>query len=128
MSSNNRKTAVTSEINVLANAWDGAFNAGALAKLAAFYAPNGSIVPAGGQQIDGPKAIGDFFADIRSQGLTRHEIKVAGVVNRGDTLVATGSWKLTSSSEADTRSFGGNWINVCARDGANWKILLHTWN
>jgi len=117
------------ELETFAKAWDGAFNSGDMAKLAGFYASSGRVIPAGGKSVEGRDAIADFFAGVRANGLTKHEIKVHTVVDRGDTAIATGTWNLSGSSETgDGASFGGNWVNVLARDGAGWTILLHTWN
>jgi uncharacterized protein (TIGR02246 family) len=117
------------EIETFAKAWDDAFNSGDVAKLAGFYASSGRVIPAGGKPAEGRDAIADFFAGVRANGLTKHEIKVHTVVDRGDAAIAVGTWNLSGLSETgDGASFGGNWVNVLARDGAGWKILLHTWN
>jgi uncharacterized protein (TIGR02246 family) len=125
----NGETKMKNELETFAKAWDGALNSGDMAKLAGFYANSGRVIPAGGEPVEGRDAIADFFAGVRANGLTKHEIKVNTVVARGDTAVATGTWNLSGSSETgDGASFGGNWVNVLARDGAGWTILLHTWN
>jgi ketosteroid isomerase-like protein len=109
--------------------WDRSFNSGDLVKLESHYAPGASVVPAGGAPVQGASAIGQFFADIRAKGLTRHQIAVQSVVERGDTAVAIGTWSLSGADgNGDAQSFGGNWVNVLGRDGDTWKILLHTWN
>ena len=115
-----------SKIEDFAKNWDNTFNAADLAKLATFYAASARAVPAGGSPVDGPKAIADFFADVRSKGLTTHQIEVLNTSEHGNIAIATGTWSLTASSGAD--KFGGNWVNVLERDGEGWKILLHTWN
>jgi ketosteroid isomerase-like protein len=120
---------MTVDVQAQAKSWDSAFNAGDISKLASFYAAGASIVPAGGTPVAGPDAIGAFFADVQAKGLTRHEIGVSSVIDRGDTVIAIGTWKLTGKSDSgEVQSFGGNWVNVLARDGDGWKIQLHTWN
>lgn len=120
---------MTVDVQAQAKSWDSAFNAGDISKLSSFYAAGASIVPAGGAPVAGPDAIGAFFADVRAKGLSRHEIGISSVVERGDTVIATGTWKLTGKSDGgEAMSFGGNWVNVLGRDSEGWKILLHTWN
>lgn len=114
------------ELETLAKAWDATFNSGDMAKLAGFYAASGRVIPAGGKPAEGRDAIADFFAGVRANGLTKHEIKIDAVVDRGDTAIATGTWNLSGSG--DGANFGGNWVNVLAREGTGWTILLHTWN
>lgn len=117
--------------NVKANAakWDEAFNKGDIAGLAAFYTSDGLVVPAGGPPVAGPEAIGKFFADLQSKGFANHKITVDAVMDKPDTLIATGKWQLTGPAEdGATTQYGGNWVNVLGRDGANWRILLHMWN
>lgn len=117
------------EIETVAKAWDETFNSGDTTKLAAFYAVSGRVIPAGGTALDGRDAIAKFFASVRANGLTKHEIVVHSVVDRGDTAVASGTWALSGPGEnGNGATFGGNWVNVLAREGDGWKTLLHTWN
>lgn len=117
------------EIKTFAEAWDSAFNAGDMAKLAGFYAERAAVVPAGDKPVEGKEAIGAFFEGVRAQRLTTHRIGVDAVIERGETTIARGTWSLTGSAESgEALKFGGNWVNVLARDGGTWKILLHTWN
>lgn len=120
---------MTSEIAANSKSWDEAFNAGNTDELSAYYAKNAQLLPAGGTAVNGAAEIGAFFQNVRSQGLTQHHIVVLGVVERGDTAVATGTWNLSGSDEGGQPvKFGGNWVNVLAREGNSWKILLHMWN
>lgn len=120
---------MTADVQALAKDWDKAFNRGDLRHLAGFYAPDARVVPAGGTPIDGAVAAGEFFAGLRASGLTEHEIDARSVVARGDTLIATGTWKLSGANANGERlQLGGNWINVLGRHGDAWKILLHCWN
>ena len=120
---------MTDEIQSFAKAWDSAFNGGEMSKLAGFYVDAARVIPAGGEPVDGNDAIGTFFADVRAKGLTTHRIDVHAVVDRGDTAIASGTWRLTGSAEGgEAVKFGGNWVNVLAREGDGWRILLHTWN
>lgn len=120
---------MTGEIKAFAEAWDSAFNAGDMAKLAGFYAERPVVVPAGDKPVEGQEAVGAFFADVRAQGLTTHRIDVQAVIDRGETVIAHGTWSLIGATDGGgALKFGGNWVNVLARDGGTWKILLHTWN
>lgn len=120
---------MTPDIQDFARNWDRSFNAGDVSELADLYAPEANVVPAGAHPVCGADAIGRLFADVRSKGLTEHEIAVRSLIDRGDTVVAIGTWTLSGTSESGARQqFGGNWVNVLRRDGESWKILLHTWN
>ncbi len=120
---------MATDFRAFAAKWDQLFNAGDVANLEGLYASEASVVPAGGAPVKGPSDIGKFFADIRSKGLTRHEIAVHSLIERGDTIVAIGTWSLGGvDGEGADQKFGGNWVNVLGRDGDSWKILLHTWN
>lgn len=117
---------MTTAIETFTSAWDTAFNAGDFASLARTYAKTGRAIPAGGAPVEGQDTIAAFFADVRSKGLTKHQITIQSLTERGDTAIATGRWQLSGASR--TEKFGGNWVNVLERDGDSWKILLHTWN
>ncbi len=117
------------DIQAFAKNWDLSFNAGDMAKLAGLYAADASVVPAGGAPVKARDAIGTFFADVRSKGLTEHRIVVQSLIERGDTVVAVGTWNLSGTGDdGESLKFGGNWVNVLGRDGNTWKILLHIWN
>lgn len=120
---------MTGEIEAFASAWDQSFSAGDFAKLKGFYADTARVIPSGGKPVEGQEGIAAFFADVRSNGLTTHAIDVQSVTARGDTVIASGGWSLSGANSAgEPQKFGGNWVNVLARDGDSWKILLHTWN
>lgn len=120
---------MTPDIQNFARNWDRSFNPGDLSALVGFYAPEANVIPAGAQAVTGADTIGKLFADVRSKGLTEHEIAVRSVIDRGDTVVAIGTWALGGTSDSGTRQqFGGNWVNVLKREGNSWKNLLHTWN
>lgn len=115
-------------VEASATRWDETFNKGDTG-LAAFYASAALVVPVGGSSVVGPDAIGKFFADLQSKGSSDHKITVHAVMDRGDTLIATGAWQLSGPSEDGTREqYGGNWVNILGREGADWRILLHMWN
>jgi ketosteroid isomerase-like protein len=120
---------MTSEITANSKLWDDAFNAGNIEELSTYYVENASVLPAGGAPVNGATAIGAFFRDIQSKGLTEHHIVVHDLVTRGDTAIAIGTWSLSGSDETGQPvKFGGNWVNVLGRQDKGWKILLHTWN
>lgn len=118
-----------SEVKTDASKWDDAFNARDTKKLAAFYADNAMVVPAGGKAVSGPEAIGAFFADLQSKGFSDHKVTVEKVLDQGETRVATGTWQLNGpSDDGKTTQYGGNWVNVLVRAPDGWRVLLHTWN
>lgn len=118
-------------INVQANAakWDDVFNQGDTTGLGEFYASDALVIPAGGAPVTGPAAIAQFFDGLQSKGFTGHKIAVDNVIEKGDTVVASGKWQLNGPGEnGATKQYGGNWVNVLGRNGEDWRILLHTWN
>ncbi len=118
-----------SEVEAGAEQWDAAFNSGDPAKLAALYAADARVLPAGGAPVDGPEAIAAFFADLQAKGFSGHKVTVDNVLEKGTTAIATGKWQLNGPAEGGgTTQYGGHWVNVLERTGAGWKILLHTWN
>ena len=109
--------------------WDDAFNAGNIELLVSAYAPNAILLPAGGEPVEGPNAIGEFFADLRAKGLSGHKITIKSILDQDDTQVLTGSWALNGvAPDGSKAQYGGNWVNVAIRKGGAWRILLHTWN
>ena len=117
------------QIHALTRTWDDAFNAGDMTRLAEFYAPEAGVVPAGSAPANGPQAIADFFIGLQEKGFRDHKIAVGSVLDKGDTIIATGKWQLAGPGEAGAvATYGGNWVNVFGRDGDGWRILLHTWN
>ncbi len=109
--------------------WDAAFNRGDTTGLGGFYASDAVVIPAGGESVAGPAAIGQFFDGLRSKGFADHRIVVDTVIERGDTAIATGKWQLNGpGKDGATKQYGGNWVNVLGRNGEDWHILLHTWN
>jgi len=120
---------MTKEIETVAKTWDDTFNSGDTAKLADFYAASGRVIPAGGAPLEGREEIAKFFSGVRANGLTKHEIKVGSIIDRGETVVASGTWSLSGPGDkGEGASFGGNWVNVLARNDSGWTVLLHTWN
>jgi ketosteroid isomerase-like protein len=118
-------------INVQANAakWDDVFNRGDTTGLGEFYASDALVIPAGGTPVTGPAAISQFFDGLRSKGFAGHKIVVDSVIEKGDTVIASGKWQLNGPGEdGETKQYGGNWVNVLGRNGEDWRILLHTWN
>jgi ketosteroid isomerase-like protein len=113
----------------IADLWDQTFNKGDTAALGALYSDEGKVIPAGGSPVQGPEAISGFFADLQAKGFKDHKITVHEAVQKGETLILTGLWQLTGPGESgQTKSYGGNWVNVLERHGDGWRALLHTWN
>lgn len=120
---------MSADFQKLASRWDSTFNSGDMTGLSKFYANDGSVVPAGGTPIDGSAGIAEFFGDLRAKGFAEHRIDVAKVVSKGETAIATGTWQLNGPGDnGTTQLYSGNWINVLAREGQNWRIVLHSWN
>ncbi|MFA5901062.1 MAG: DUF4440 domain-containing protein [Hyphomicrobium sp.] len=120
---------MTTDVKAAAERWDAAFNGGDTDTLAAFYAADARVVPAGGAPVVGAGPIGKFFAELLANGFSAHKITVDNVDEKGPIAIATGKWQLSGPGEGGAvAQYGGNWVNVLERTDAGWRILLHTWN
>ena len=119
---------MTSQHQAIAGTWDETFNKGDTAGLGKLYASDGKVIPAGGAPVQGPEGIAAFFADLQAKGFKDHKITVQDASEKGATLILTGRWQLTGPGEGGETQYGGNWVNVLERHGADWRTVLHTWN
>lgn len=120
--------AIVSKLNT---EWDEAFAQASAGTISSYYDANGSLLPAGGEQVTGNNDIADFWSGLFSKGFTEHQITLveAGVV--GNTLYQRAKWSavLKGADGAEPQHFGGNLhLLYKKQDDGSWKILTHTWN
>ncbi|MDQ8731886.1 nuclear transport factor 2 family protein [Bradyrhizobium sp. LHD-71] len=115
------------EAQALVDEWAQTFNAGRVADMARFYAPDARIVPPGRPTLVGAQAICTFFADIRAQGFRDYAVDLGDVFAKDSSLVTSGRWALRGPGGGQ-QSFEGNWLNVLAHGRGGWLIAVHMWN
>lgn len=117
------------DVKAAAERWDAAFNSGDTGALAGYYADGARVVPAGGAPVEGPEAIGEFFAGLIANGFSGHKITIENVDENGPITIATGKWALSGPEAGGEKpQFGGNWVNVLERGDNGFRVLLHMWN
>ncbi|MCB5186087.1 DUF4440 domain-containing protein [Methylobacillus gramineus] len=123
---------VNATVSQLNAAWDEAFAQASAGTISSYYDEQGSLLPAGAEQVTGTKAIADFWSGLFAKGFTEHKIDIveAGLV--GNTIYQRAKWSaVLKSTEADAerKEFSGNLHLLYKKqpDGS-WKILTHTWN
>ncbi len=110
--------------------WDAAFNAKQPAAVAALYAADASLLPAGAPQVTGTEAILAFWINTIGQGITDHKIDLIEVGIEGNLAFQRGRWRAAVvNAEGERQTFSGNLHLLYQRqaDGA-WKALTHIWN
>lgn len=117
------------EAQELVDEWAQTFNAGRVADLARFYAPDARIVPPGRSTFLGAEMISAFFADIRAQGFRDYSVEVGDVFAKDTSLVVSGRWTLQGpNGSGGLQLYRGNWMNLLAHGGAGRLIAVHMWN
>lgn len=119
--------AIVSKLN---SAWDAAFAETSAGTLASYYDANGSLLPAGGEQVTGSKAIADFWSGLFANGFADHKITTVETGIVGNTIYQRGKWSaVLKSADSEPQQFSGNLhILYKKQDDGSWKILTHTWN
>lgn len=120
--------AIVSQLNT---AWDEAFAQASAGTISTYYDANGSLLPAGGEQVTGTKAIADFWSGLFAKGLTDHHIETVETGIVGNTLYQRAKWSavLKGADGAEPQNFAGNLhLLYKKQDDGSWKILTHTWN
>ncbi|MCB5190569.1 DUF4440 domain-containing protein [Methylobacillus arboreus] len=119
--------AIVSKLNT---AWDEAFAQASAGTLSSYYDANGSLLPAGGEQVTGSQAIADFWSGLFAKGFAEHQITNVETGIVGNTLYQRGKWSAVLKSEdSEPQQFSGNLhILYKKQDDGSWKILTHTWN
>ncbi|ABE50625.1 MULTISPECIES: YybH family protein [Methylobacillus] len=119
--------AIVSKLN---SAWDAAFAEASAGTLASYYDANGSLLPAGGEQVTGNNDIADFWSGLFAKGFAEHQITTVETGIVGNTIYQRGKWSaVLKSADSEPQQFSGNLhILYKKQDDGSWKILTHTWN
>ena len=117
------------QVQALADALAGAFNAGRTGDLSAFYTPDARVVPPGRLAVTGADGICGFFSDIRAQDFRDYAVEINDAFAKDTVQIATGRWRLTGPGDDGARhAYEGNWLTVLDRSTGTWRILAQMWN
>jgi uncharacterized protein (TIGR02246 family) len=117
-------------VSATASAWFDAFNAGDADAIAAQYADDAVIMPAGAAPISGHAAIRDYFAaDIANSKAAGTTSTLSGVTHAevfGDNAYITGAYSVTDTAGVTVDT--GKFLSVFRRSTGQWLMIRDTWN
>lgn len=117
-------------VSATASAWFEAFNAGDADAVAAQYAEDAVIMPAGAAPVSGRAAIRDYFAaDIANSKAAGTTESLSGVTHAevfGDNAFITGAYSVTDAAGATVDT--GKFVSVFRRADGQWLMIRDTWN
>lgn len=117
--------------HTLNQAFDAAFNRQDSATIATLYAPQAVVLPApGGQPVQGPAAIAEFFAGLMSAGVVEHRLDMDALVTGTELATQYGRWSAQLPDvQGQSQTLGGNVQQVFQRQAdGRWLVLTHIWN
>ncbi len=91
------------------------------ATLAALYAKDGAVMPAGSDPIRGTEAIAKFWQSAFASGVTAIELKTIEVYGQGATASEVGEYALRD--KAGKLLDRGKYIVIWHDEGGQWKLL-----
>jgi ketosteroid isomerase-like protein len=106
--------AANAQFSALAAKGDGA-------GLAALYAADGQVLPAGSDPVKGPQAIQKFWQGALDSGIAEVGLKTIEIFGHGPTATEVGQYELRD--KAGTVLDHGKYIVVWRREGGKWKLL-----
>jgi uncharacterized protein (TIGR02246 family) len=89
--------------------------------LAALYAADGQVLPAGGDVIRGRDAIQKFWQGALDSGIAGVGLKTLEVFAQGPTATEVGQYELTDKTGKVLDH--GKYIVIWKREGGHWKLL-----
>jgi uncharacterized protein (TIGR02246 family) len=110
--------------------WLGAVQAGDAAASAGFYAPDGSLLPAGGPIAQGTAAITAVWQGIfgmKNAKLTFTPTQVT-VASAGDMAYEIGTYELSFDSDTGPAKDVGKYVVVWKKIGGDWKVATDIFN
>jgi uncharacterized protein (TIGR02246 family) len=94
---------------------------GDAAGLAALYAADGQVLPAGSEPIRGKEAIQTFWQGALNSGIATIGLKTLEVFAQGSTAVEVGQYELRD--KAGNALDHGKYIVIWRNEGGKWKLL-----
>lgn len=108
------------------DAFEAAFQQQNSARLAAFYTPDGVLLPPGSPEIGGTEAIQQFWQGVMNMGVARAKITTVTAEDLGDTAIEQGQFVL---SGADGNQLDhGKYMVIWKRTGDQWHLHQDIWN
>jgi len=92
------------------------------AAMAALYAADGQVMPAGSNPIRGTEAIQKFWQGVLDSGIATVELKTVEVFGHGPIATEVGAYKLRDKAGKELDH--GKYIVVWRRVEGQWKLLL----
>ena len=89
--------------------------------LAALYAADGQVLPAGSEPIQGTDAIQKFWQGALDSGIAGVGLKTLEIFGHGSTATEVGQYELRD--KAGKALDHGKYIVVWRREGGKWKLL-----
>jgi uncharacterized protein (TIGR02246 family) len=112
---------VRSEIDAANAQFTAAAAKGDGAGLAALYAADGQVLPAGSDPIKGAQAIQKFWQGALDSGIAEVGLKTIEIFGRGPTATEVGQYELRD--KAGKVLDHGKYIVVWRHEGGKWKLL-----
>ena len=113
------------EVQSAIEAADAQFSAAAArgdsAGLAALYAADAQVLPAGSEPIRGRDAIGKFWQGALDSGIAEIGLKTVEVFGRGSTAAEVGQYALRDKSGKEIDH--GKYIVIWRHEGGKWRLL-----
>jgi uncharacterized protein (TIGR02246 family) len=91
------------------------------AGLAALYAADGQVLPAGGDPLKGPQAIQKFWQGALDSGIAGIGLTTVEVFGHGPTATEVGQYELRDKTGKVLDH--GKYVVVWRREGGKWKLL-----
>jgi ketosteroid isomerase-like protein len=113
--------AVRSEIDAANAQFSALAGKGDGAGLAALYAKDGQLMPAGSEPIKGPQAIQKFWQGALDSGIAEVGLTTVEIFGHGPTATEVGQYELRD--KAGKVLDHGKYVVVWRKEGGTWKLL-----
>lgn len=120
---------VHATIEVNNRTFEQAFHRGDAAGVAALYSENASLLPPGGEMMQGRANIQSFWQAVMDSGVKEAELETLDVEAGGDSLAREiGRYLLTIRQGSETVKSPGKYVVIWKREGDDWKLDVDIWN
>ena len=120
-------TDISATIQPMTEAWQGAWNRGDAATIAALYGPEAKLMVPGAELATGPAEIlAALEAAVGAKGDTSLQIESSGTEAYGVIAVETGSYVTTGGDGAHLDH--GKFLAVWKQQAGEWKLYRDIWN
>lgn len=113
-------------VRALSNQFEEQFKKGDAAAIAAFYSPEGLVMPPNSDFIKGAHAIASMWDEAIRAGVKELGLKIGDVTGSGDYQVETGTYEMKDASNNLVDK--GKFLSVWKRENGQWKVFRDIWN